>query len=103
MICPACNTHNSATSVRCIQCGTTLIHEAVGHSTEYRKVADAIDNRMLGGIGAISGFFLVAVMLKFVFTSFWLSDRQIYGLAVGGGFVGGILGRLFASFRRRGL
>ena len=99
MNCPVCNIQNSATSVRCIQCGTTLIHEALGHSTEYRIASKVIDKRMLGGIGAIFGFALVGVLLRFVLTSLWLDDRQICGIATGGGIVGGFLGRVFASLR----
>ncbi|MDP9929940.1 hypothetical protein [Variovorax paradoxus] len=46
--------------VRCIQCSTTLIHEAVGHSAGYRKTTEAMDARVYSGVGAIFGFFLVA-------------------------------------------
>lgn len=37
MQCPACNHLDCATDVRCTQCSTTLIHEAVGHSEAYRN------------------------------------------------------------------
>jgi hypothetical protein len=96
MPCPTCNAQNTATAVRCIQCGTTLIYEAEGHSDTYKKAAGGLDNRMYGGIGSFLGFCLVLIVLKFVLSDLYLEDRQIYGGAIGGAFAGGILGRLIA-------
>lgn len=81
--------------VRCIQCSTTLIHEAVGHSAGYRKTTEAMDIRVYGGVGAFFGFFLVAVFLKFILPDVSLGDRAIYAISVGGALIGGIAGRQF--------
>ncbi|WP_156370443.1 MULTISPECIES: zinc finger Ran-binding domain-containing protein [unclassified Acidovorax] len=100
MQCPTCNNLNAATDVRCMRCQTTLIHEAAGHSEGFKKAANALDARMYSGIGAFFGFALTAVLLKFVLTEHWLSDRQIYLSAVVAGVVGSILGRLFLKARQ---
>ena len=103
MQCPACTELNTATSVRCVRCGTTLIYEAIGHSVGYRDATSKLDARVYSGIGAFFGFFLVAVLLKVVLPGLWLSDREIYGAAIGGAVVGGIVGRLFLRFKKEGL
>ena len=103
MQCPVCNNLNAATDVRCIQCGTTLIHEALGHTLEYRKATSSMDARMYGGIGAFFGFSIVAVLLKLVLADLWLSDREICAFAVGGAVAGGLAGRLFINAKRRGV
>jgi hypothetical protein len=87
--------------VRCDQCGTTLIREALGHSVQYERAASAVDRKIFSGVGAILGFSLVAGLLKFVFTSHWLSDHEIYFAAVVGAVVGGVFGRLLLLARRR--
>lgn len=84
-----------------MNCGTTLIYEAVGHSKEYEKAANAIDSRIHRWAGGLIGFFSVAVLLKFVFTFHLLSDGEIYSLATGAGVVGSILGRLLLGAKRR--
>lgn len=94
MTCPTCNHLNPATVARCLNCGTTLIYEAVGHSAEYTKAAHSVDSKMHAGLGGIAGFFVVAVLLKFIFTAHWLSDQQVYLWSVGGAVVGSIIGRL---------
>jgi len=99
---PTCNHLNGATSVRCSQCGTTLIHEAVGHSDAYLKTVNKMDTRVYSGVGAFFGFFLVAALLKTVLSGLWWTDRQIYGFAVVGSVVGGLLGRLFLRFKKEG-
>ena len=101
MQCPACGRINTATAVRCDQCGTTLIQEALGHSVEYERAASLVDRKIFSGVGAIFGFFLVAGLLKFVFTSHWLSDHEIYSSAVVGAVAGGVFGRLLLHVRRR--
>jgi len=102
MQCSVCNHLGAATDVRCIQCGNTLIHEAVGHSEGYRKATDYMDGRLYGGIGAFFGFVIVATLLKFVFVSPWLNDREIYAIAMGGGVAGLVAGRLLLRAKRRG-
>ena len=102
MQCPVCNHLGAATDVRCIQCGSTLIHEATGHSEGYRKATDYMDARLYGGIGAFFGFAIVATLLKFILVSPWLSDREIYTIALGGAVAGWVAGRLFLRAKRRG-
>ena len=99
MSCPTCNRPCAATDVKCLHCGTTLIYEAEGHSKEYKQAADTMDSKMFAGIGALLGFFLTVFLLKFVFTSLWISDRQIYIAATISGFVGSVIGRLIQRKR----
>ncbi|WP_147436323.1 hypothetical protein [Acidovorax sp. 106] len=76
-----------------------MIYEAEGHSKEFKKAAHALDARMYSGIGALLGFFLVAGLLKFVFTAHWLSDREIYLAAALSGLVGSVIGLVFLRFK----
>lgn len=55
---------------------------------------------MHSGIGAVIGFFLVTILLKFILTDLWLSDRQIYIAAFFAGIAGSILGRLFLKAKQ---
>ena len=57
MQCPTCSQFNAATDVRCLNCRTTLIYEAEGHSKQFKKAAHTLDARMYSGIGALLGFF----------------------------------------------
>jgi len=100
MQCMTCNTLNAATTVRCMTCGTTLIHEAVGHSNAYQRGARSLDTKLHTGIGSFFGFFLVAILLKFVFIAHWLSDREIYLAAAVGGVIGAFAGRLVMKARQ---
>lgn len=84
-----------------MQCGTTLIHEAGGHSDNYKKAANDLNNKMYGGYGSILGFCLVGFVLKFVLADLYLDDHQIYGGALGGAFAGGIIGRIIARTKWR--
>ena len=95
MQCPVCNHLNSAMDVRCMQCSTTLIHEAAGHSAGYRKATGEMDVRIYSGAGAFFGFFLVAIFLKFILPDVSLGDRAIYTISVGDALIGGFMGRLF--------
>lgn len=87
-------------SVRCLSCGTVLIHEAVGRSATYKKAVNVLDVRMYSGIGGFSGFFAVAVALKFVFTQHGLSDAEIAFAAGLGAAAGAFAGTLLARARR---
>jgi|JI6StandDraft_1071083.scaffolds.fasta_scaffold73438_1 hypothetical protein len=98
MFCPTCNSQNLATSVRCNQCGTTLIYEAEGHSNAYKAGVMALDRRMYGGIGAFVGFCLSALLLNTVLESLFLNERLVY---VSGVVVGGICGRVTAWLKWR--
>jgi hypothetical protein len=62
-----------------------------------------MDTRLLGGIGAFFGFFLTAILLKFVLAGLWLSDREIYTYSLGGAVIGGAIARLYIKAKSRGL
>lgn len=100
MQCPTCNNLNTATDVRCLNCGTILIYEAVGHSEEYQQGADLLSSRMHRGLGALAGFFLTAVLLKFVFTAHFLSDRQVVLASTLAAVAGSVVGRLLFRSQR---
>lgn len=93
MLCPVCNSQNLATSVKCFQCGTILIHEATGHSTAYIKGARRVDSYIYGLVGAISALVLVVVALKTVFSDWYINAPFICWI---GFLVGGLIGRLIA-------
>lgn len=96
MICRSCGTQNLPTSLRCIQCGTTLVKEAFESTEAYRAGARAIDARMFGGVGSVVGFALTYFVLKFVLENMYFDAREIYGGAFAGSIVGAITGRLIA-------
>lgn len=102
MSCPVCNHLNDAMSVRCVECGTVLIHEAAGHSSEYRKAAAHVDSRIAGGACALVGFLTTALVLKFVFPDFCNNDRELVIYSFGGAVLGRLLGRLTLKSRRPG-
>jgi uncharacterized membrane protein YvbJ len=84
MLCPVCNSQNLATSVKCFQCGTTLIHEATGHSTVYIKGARRVDSYIYGIAGAISTLVLAVVFLNTLFSGrfiAWLKWRDLLRLS----------------------
>jgi len=99
--CPVCNHLNSATDVRCFQCRTTLIQEAVGHSDSYRKTTGELDSRMYSGVGAFFGFCLVAVLLKFILPGVNLGDGDIYTISAVGAGIGGLIGRALLRARMK--
>jgi ABC-type uncharacterized transport system permease subunit len=100
MLCPVCNSQNLATSVKCFQCGTTLIHEATGHSTAYIKGARRVDSYTYGLVGAISTLVLAVVLLKTLFSDWNLNAPLICFI---GFFLGGLAGRFIAWLKWRDL
>jgi hypothetical protein len=78
-----------------------MIHEALGHSAAYRKAEDLLDVRMYGGVGAVLGFFVTAVLLKYVLEDAWYTDQQLLSYSAGGAVVGNFLGRLALHVQRR--
>jgi hypothetical protein len=96
MFCPNCNTQNLATSVRCERCGTTLIHEAEGHSLAYKRAGMAVDGRIYGGVGAFLGFCLAALLLNTVLERLFLDERLVYFVGV---VAGAAVGRLIARYK----
>lgn len=101
MQCPSCNFLNDATSPVCVQCRTTIIHEAVGHSAAYLSAERRLDARMYGGAGALLGFLATAALLKFVLTELWETDQQLLNYSSVGAVGGGVLGRLVLQVKRR--
>ena len=101
MECPSCHYLNDATSVRCIQCSTVLIPEALGRSPEVQAKLERRDSRMFGRIGAMIGFVVVYVLLKFVLAELWVSERRIVGFALVGAAIGGLIGLHYAKHGRR--
>ena len=100
MQCPACNHLNSAMSVRCERCQSTLIHEAGGHSAAYHAAAGRLDGRVYGGAGAVFGFVLTYLALRIV-TDDGIDDRRMYSCSAIGALAGSLLARLFLRLRRR--
>jgi len=84
MLCPACNTMNSAMTVRCIQCNTLLIPEAEGRAPEVKAVVRSMNSRFYGWVGFLAGFFIAGIATQKLGPSLLL------------GFVGSVLGRYIA-------
>lgn len=86
MLCPSCNTQNQAMTVRCLKCGSTLIHEAVGHSDDYKAAARNLDYRMYSGYGGLIGAALgwgLSALIPEVFQDAKLFATLGTGLGVG--------------------
>lgn len=67
-------------AVRCLQCGTTLNHEAIGHSDAYKSGAKSIEYRLYMGYGS----FLGAILGGIFWAMFTEKDNEylwIVGLA----------------------
>lgn len=101
MQCPSCNYINAATQVRCLQCNTTLIHEAVGHSPAYHRAVALANSRIYGVIAAVIGFILVVCYFKFVSDDVLMSDEAVMAYGGVGAVVGNALGRLAAAIMNR--
>ena len=101
MSCPTCNHLNPTTAARCLNCGSVLIHEAAGHSDQYKRAAASIDSKIHAGIGGFFGFMLSGVVLKFSAADYWLNDRQMALCAMVGGVVGAILGRMILKIKNQ--
>lgn len=89
MFCPTCQSQNAATSVRCIQCGETLIYEAVGHSANYERGAAMVDRRIFSGIGALLGWGFAFLMINTIFESTFINARYAYLAGIIGGAIVG--------------
>lgn len=90
MTCPCCQAQNSATSVRCYQCGTTLIHEALGHSDGAKQAIRYLDNNIYPKLGA--GVGMVMALLAGLITS---SSDQALAFLLG---IGVVAGAVFGKF-----
>jgi len=89
MFCPTCQSQNEATSVRCIQCGATLIYEAEGHSANYKRGAAMVDRRIFSGIGALLGWGFAFLMINTILESTFINARHVYLAGIIGGAIVG--------------
>ena len=91
-------------SARCLQCGTTLSHEGVGHSDLYRKAVRGGDTRILAGIGGLAGAAIGALATSMIndvsMDELWHYPwlRAIVGLCAA---AGGLAGRAIAWHKNR--
>lgn len=89
MTCPVCQAHNSAMSVRCLDCGTVLISDALPRAEGVQRTADAFDNKLYMGYGGLIGFVL-GMASWFVLSrdesvlETWLPLCALAGTAAGG-------------------
>lgn len=89
-------------SVRCERCGTTLIHEAVGHSSAYRSAEKRVNANVYGGAGAFAGFAIVGVAGRIMGTE-GLGDNDMRVAALLAAAAGWLLGRYIAHKQSAGL
>ncbi|WP_197424942.1 zinc-ribbon domain-containing protein [Bordetella sp. N] len=101
MFCPNCSNQNRATDVSCMKCGTTLIHEAKGHSKDYRWGALYINVRMYAGIGAALGLALALLSIFTVLEPFYLETQEKKLVVVIGIVVGAVAGCVVAWKKRK--
>ena len=99
MTCPVCNAANAATSVRCLECGTILIPEAVPRSDEMQRTADGLDRKLAMGYGGLIGS-VVGAGSWFAFSRDE-SEVQIWLMLCSA--AGALLGALIASRERNKL
>lgn len=100
MECPACRTLNAAMSVKCIECGTTLISEAEPRSRAYVLGERRLNTGKYAWIGTIVGFGIGWLLINESLVPWNVSDRAIeYACAI----VGGVAGKLLAWKRSRDL
>lgn len=91
---------NHAMAVRCEQCRTPLIHEAIDQAGNSRKLANGIDRKIFSVIGAGVLFALVAVVG--IFTSQGgLDDPHVLRGALVAAAIGGFIGRWIAKQKDR--
>jgi len=85
--------------VRCLQCKTTLIHEAVGHPAEYRSAVELLDAKVWAMVGAVAGLVVTVFYLKF-FSDQIMIDNKTLGVFGGmGASVGALLARVVVAIR----
>jgi len=96
MACPVCNAQNGAVSVRCLECGTILIEEAVSRSAEAQRGMNQLDRRLCTGYGALVGF-VVGMGSWFILSQDESAAQGWIGLCSA---AGAALGRLIAWRRR---
>ena len=86
-------------SVRCLECGTLLIREAVARNEAVQRTVDVFDGRMSMGYGGLAGF-VIGMGSWFV-----LSQDQtiVKGWLLVSIITGTVLGRLIAWLGRHKL
>jgi len=65
MYCHQCNTDNLHTSLRCIQCGASLVGDSVSAPQDFKKTHSRDDAQFLGRLYAL-GFSLAFLFVGFV-------------------------------------
>lgn len=100
MECPVCHHMNHAMAVRCEQCRTPLIHEAVGSAPNAQKLAAAIDRKIYSVIGAGACAALVAV-IGIATSQGGLDDPDVLRGVMFAAVVGGFIGRYIAKRKDR--
>jgi hypothetical protein len=91
---------NHAMAVRCEQCRTPLIHEAIDQSVKTKKLANAIDTKIFSVIGAGACFALVAAV-GILTSQNGLDDPHVLRGALFAAVVGGVIGRWIAKQKDR--
>lgn len=79
-------------SVRCLQCGTILISEAVPRSANVQNAADNLDRRLYAGYGGLAGF-VVGALSWFVLSQ---DESEVKAWVMVCSMAGGALGLLIA-------
>jgi len=83
-------------SVRCLECGTILIQEAIARPEGLQQTVDNLDRRMYAGYGGLAGFVVGIVS--------WLAlsqdESEVKGWLLVSVVTGALLGR-FIAWRRR--
>jgi hypothetical protein len=98
MLCPKCNNLNAATTVRCIECGATLIYEADGHSVEFNAAAKKVDLRIYSAIGSFAGLGISILLQSTVLQHQYFDQRAVAVIGIG---IGAALGRAAAAYKWR--
>ena len=96
MLCPTCNNLNTATTVRCLGCGTTLIYEAQGHSEDFKAATKFGDRRKFMWFGGLAGFG-ISVLLQETLLQHQYFD--IEAMAAVGSAIGAGVGRAVAAYQ----
>ena len=79
-------------SVRCIDCGTILIQEAVPRAKDTQSTVDKLDKRLSIGYGGLAGF-VVGIGSWVVFSQ---DETAVKGWLTAGVFIGTVIGAAIA-------
>ena len=96
MFCPACQCQNLPTSLRCSQCGASLLPDSPTAAGDVGKTARAMDARNFSIWGGLAGAVLVFVLLNLAKDNLHLDDGDLKLGALIGAVAGAALGRVVA-------